>query len=255
MMLPEAFLDRPIAHRGLHNARAGVIENSMSAFQAAMAHGYCIELDVQLSSDDHAIVFHDYHLDRLTGESGPIRERTAAELSQIRLRGTEDAKLPLADVLAEVRGRVPVLIEIKDQSLIYGPVDGVLERAVADALATYAGPAAVMSFNPHAIKAMAELAPDIPRGLVTERFTWLNVSDRATRRRMNAIADFEPTGSSFISHDVRNLPNPRVAEIRSAGNPILCWTVRSERKEARVRPYVDNITFESYLPQSAGPGG
>ena len=72
---------------------------------------------------------------------------------------------------------------------------------------------------------------------------------------MNAIADFESTGSSFISHDVRNLPNSRVAEIRAAGHPILCWTVRSERKEASVRPYVDNITFENYLPQPAGPGG
>jgi len=255
MMLPEAFLDRPIAHRGLHNAGAGVIENSMSAFQAAMAHGYCIELDVQLSSDDHAIVFHDYHLDRLTGESGPIRERTAAELSQIRLSGSDDAKLPLSDVLAEIDGAVPVLIEIKDQSLIFGPVDGVLEKAVADALSTYSGPAAVMSFNPHATEAMAEFAPDVPRGLVTERFTWLNVSHRATRHRMNAIADFEPTGSCFISHDVRDLPNPRVAEIRAAGHPVLCWTVRSARKEVRVRPHVDNITFEGYLPQSAGPGG
>lgn len=255
MMLPEAFLDRPIAHRGLHNARAGVIENSMSAFQAAMAHGYAIELDVQLSSDDHAIVFHDYHLDRLTGESGPVRERTAAELAQIRLSGSEDAKLPLSDVLAEINGAVPVLIEIKDQSLIYGPVDGILEKSVADALKSYSGPAAVMSFNPHATRAMAEYAPRIARGLVTERFTFINVPDRATRKRMNAIADFESTGSSFISHDVRNLPNPRVAELRAAGHPVLCWTVRSEKKEARVRPYVDNITFESYLPQSAGPGG
>ena len=254
-MLPEAFLDRPIAHRGLHNARAGVIENSMSAFQAAIAHGYAIELDVQLSSDDHAIVFHDYHLDRLTGESGPVRERTAAELSQIRLNGSDDAKLPLVDVLAEIDGAVPVLIEIKDQSLIYGPIDGMLERSVADALKSYSGPAAVMSFNPHATTAMADYAPDIPRGLVTERFTFLNVPDRATRRRMNAIADFEPSGSSFLSHDVRDIPNSRVAEIRAAGHAVLCWTVRSARKEAKVRPHVDNITFEGYLPQAAGPGG
>ena len=189
MMLPEVFLERPIAHRGLHNARAGVIENSMSAFQAAIAHGYAIELDVQLSSDDHAIVFHDYHLDRLTGESGPVRERTAAELAQIRLSGSEDAKLTLADVLAEINGTVPVLIEIKDQSLIYGRVDGVLERSVAKALKSYEGPAAVMSFNPHATRAMAEYAPGVARGLVTERFTFINVPDRTTRHRMNAIAD------------------------------------------------------------------
>ena len=88
--LPPAFLDTPFAHRGFHDRSAGRVENSRSAFEAAIEAGFGIELDVQLSRDGVPVVFHDLTLDRLTAFSGPVRERSAQELSGIPLAGGED---------------------------------------------------------------------------------------------------------------------------------------------------------------------
>ena len=91
--LPPSFLARPIAHRGLHDRTVGVIENSPAAFAAAIAAGYGIELDLQLSRDGVAMVFHDDSLDRLTGENGPVRDRDAAALGRIALTGSQNGCL------------------------------------------------------------------------------------------------------------------------------------------------------------------
>ncbi len=69
---------KPIAHRGLHDRAAGVLENTVTAAEAAAARGFAIECDVQLTRDGEAVVFHDFTLDRLTGETGPVAGRTAA---------------------------------------------------------------------------------------------------------------------------------------------------------------------------------
>ena len=149
--LPAAFLTQPPAHRALHDSAAGRPENSRAAVRAAVAAGYGIEIDVQLSSDGQAMVFHDEDLDRLTSDCGPVRARTAAELGRTRLRDAEDGIPTLPEVLALIGGRVPLLIEIKDQTLTMSETDGRLEAATAAALASYTGPVAVMSFNPHAV--------------------------------------------------------------------------------------------------------
>ena len=165
--LPASFLTRPIAHRGFHDVAAGVPENSIAAFEAAIEAGYGIELDVQRSLDDAAMVFHDYNLDRLTAEAGPIADRTTEALRAIPLIGGTGTVPTLIQVLDYVAGRVPLLIEIKDQDGGLGPDIGPLEYAVAEALRNYTGDAAVMSFNPHSIAKMADFLPDMPRGLVT----------------------------------------------------------------------------------------
>src|SRR3954464_1510972 len=74
---------RPIAHRGLHDAAAGVIENTTSAFQAALDGGYGIECDVQITADGEAMVHHDGALGRLTDGSGALDSMTAAELKRV----------------------------------------------------------------------------------------------------------------------------------------------------------------------------
>ena len=63
---------RPIAHRGLHDAASGVIENTASAFRAAIAGGYGIECDLQISADGEAMVHHDDALGRLTDGTGRL---------------------------------------------------------------------------------------------------------------------------------------------------------------------------------------
>ncbi|SES28727.1 Glycerophosphoryl diester phosphodiesterase [Tranquillimonas rosea] len=247
MILAPAFLTRPIAHRALHGP--GRPENSRAAVAAAVDHGYGIEIDVQLSRDGSAMVFHDDTLDRLTPETGAIRQRDAAALTRIPLKGSDETIPMLADLLDLVAGRVPLLIEVKDQDGALGPDVGALERAVAETVAGYDGPLAVMSFNPHAIAAMARLLPDVPRGLTTCSFAagdWPLDSER--RAQLATIPDYDRVGASFISHEHRDLSNPRLPELRRQGAGLLCWTIRSVEEEAVARQVADNVTFEGYLP-------
>lgn len=249
--LPGAFLERPLAHRGLHGLQPGHPENSLPGFRAAVAAGYGVEMDVQLSSDNRAMVFHDYSLERLTAERGPVRQRSAAELGNITLTGAETGIPTLEEVLTQIDGRVPVLIELKDQDGALGPGVGKLEHAVATALEGYRGSAAVMSFNPYSIRAMAHEAPGLPRGLVTDAFTregWPLVPV-ARLDQLRPLPDAQSHGISFISHDVNDLDNPAVTRLAGAGLNILCWTVRSPEQETAARKVADNITFEGYLPK------
>ena len=251
--LAPAFLTRPIAHRALHDASAGQPENSMPAIRAAIRAGYGIEIDLQSTADGVAMVFHDDTLDRLTHASGPIRALTAAELQRIRVRSCPEPIPTLPEVLAEVAGRVPLLIEIKDQSGVMGPTDGTLEQATAAALHGYAGPVAVMSFNPFSVGLMAQAAPDIPRGLTTYAFPAsdfpapLTPEHEAHRQALADIAAFDTVAASFISHHWADLGRARVAEIRAEGWDVLCWTIRSPEDEAVARRVAQNITFERYL--------
>jgi glycerophosphoryl diester phosphodiesterase len=246
--LPEVFLRLPFAHRGYHDQKQGVIENSLSAFRAAIAAGYGIELDVQRSADDVAVVFHDDDMDRLTDATGAFRDYSAAELGRIRLRGSTDTIPTLKEVLALVAGRVPVLVEIKENWNTMKDTEGVLEGAVAAALHGYTGPVAVMAFNPHCIAHMARLAPDVARGLTTEAYDpVLNAPISAeVCAYLREIPDYDRTISSFISHQASDLTRPRVAALKAQGAAILCWTIRSPEAEADARRIADNVTFEGY---------
>ncbi|AZQ68606.1 phosphodiesterase [Silicimonas algicola] len=250
--LPDSFRRIPIAHRGLHDRAAGRIENSPAAFRAAVEGGWGIELDVQLSADGEAMVFHDYDLERLTGREGMVREHPADVLTALVLTGGEDRIPTLPQVLDLVRGRVPLLVEVKDQDGGLGPDVGSLEQAVARAVEGYDGDLALMSFNPHSVAALAELCPDVPRGLTTEAFRpgdWPVPETRLSE--LSAIADYDRVGASFISHGHRDLSSPRVAGLKAQGAAILCWTIRSTDEETAARRIADNVTFEGYLPERA----
>ncbi len=234
----------------MHDVANGVQENSRPSFEAAIKHGYGIELDLQMSSDGEAMVFHDYMLDRITDESGPIHMRTAAEIRQIKLTVGNDPIMDLPQVLELVNGQVPLLIELKDQDGALGPNVGWLERRVAEILAEYSGDAVVMSFNPHSTAQMSKIAPNIPRGLTTCDFNaehW-QMLPRKRAAELAEIPDFDRTGACFISHDHRLLDATPVAALKARGVPVLCWTVRSQEQEIKARRLADNITFEGYIP-------
>lgn len=251
--LPAALLLRPVAHRGLHDRAAGIVENSRAAAEAAIAAGYGIELDVQMSADGEAMVFHDDEMPRLTGRPGLVRDYSAADLGRIELLDAAETVPSLAEFLALVAGRAPLLIEIKDQDGALGPGVGPLERRVAALLDGYAGEAALMSFNPHSVAVFAEAAPDRPRGLTTCAFDSADWSLPDYRRaELAALADAERTGASFVSHDRKDLDNPALARLKAEGLPVLTWTVRSAAQEAAARRVADNITFEGYRPPLAG---
>lgn len=246
--LPAAFLSTPIAHRAYHDVAAGRPENSRAAIRAAIAAGYGIEIDLQLSKDGVAMVFHDETLERLTPRDGWLCDLTAADLSAIPLKGGDEGIPTLAQVLDLVAGRVPLLIELKDQTLRMAETDGRLESVTAAALVGYQGPVAVMSFNPHCMAHMARLAPAIPRGITTSAYDpadWAPLPP-ATCDQLRPIPDYDRVGASFISHEAADLSRPRVAELAAQGAAILCWTIRSPEVEAEARKIARNITFEGY---------
>lgn len=247
-MLHPDFLTLPIAHRGLHGP--GVPENSMAAFRAAVAAGHAIELDVQPAEDGTPLVFHDDDLDRMTGIGGAISALSPDEAGALRLMGTDEGIPTLAEVLRMVAGRVPVLVEIKDQDGTLGPDMGELPLAVAALVADYRGPVAVMSFNPDAARMVAETAPGIAVGLTSCDFPeddWPGVP--ASRRASLArLEDFDRAGASFISHHHGDLANPAVTALIGRGVPVLCWTIRSAEQERAARGVAANITYEGYTP-------
>jgi glycerophosphoryl diester phosphodiesterase len=240
--LPDAFRRVPLAHRALHDRDAGVIENSPTAIDRAVAAGYGIEIDLQLSADGVPMVFHDDTLDRLTAATGRVRAREAAELCTLALTGGSDRIPTLADVLDQVAGQVPLLIELKTQD----PDDGALEAATAALLQGYAGPVAAMSFHPGMVARMAALAPGVPRGLTTGSWDESYGQPAAVRDHLRAILDATAVGASFISHEAADLGRPRVAELKAEGLAVLCWTIRSPEAEAAARRIADNVTFEGY---------
>ncbi len=245
--LPAELLTMPIAHRGLHGP--GVPENSLAAFRAAIEAGYAIECDIQRCVDGVPVVFHDYDLSRMAGDESFVADLTAEDLSAFRLLKTNEAIPTLAEMLRLVAGQVPLLIEIKDQDGRLGGNIGDLQQRVAALLKTYDGPVAVMSFNPEAVAAFHAEAPEIAVGLTTcaydgEEWPMLDAQERA---RLGAISDYGRVGAVFISHDHVDLGNPAVAELKAAGVPVLCWTIRNEAEEAQARKLADNITFENYL--------
>ncbi len=248
-ILPSEFLQRPIAHRALHDISDNRPENSRAAIQAAVDAGYGIEIDLQLTADGQVMVFHDYDLKRLTGQTGAIQQITGAEASAVPLLHSDSEGIPsLKEVLNLVAGQVPLLVEFKDQDGAMGTGIGKLEQEAVRILSGYEGPLALMSFNPNSTAELARLAPNLPCGIVTCAFRaedW--PLTQAVRDHLRGIPDFERTNASFISHEAADLSRPRVAELKARGVPILCWTIRSPEQEAEARKVADNVTFEGYL--------
>jgi len=241
------WLKRPIAHRGLHDATRGVVENSASAVKAALGHGYAIEVDLQCVAGDMPVVFHDATLDRLTNENGPVAARDVESLRAITLKGSDDKILSLPDLLATIGGYVPLLLEVKSTSTR----DGKFEANIAAQLKGYAGPVAVMSFDPYSVEAFRRVAPTLPRGLVAERFTDEHWQDLTPRQRfaMRHLLTAAFAQPHFIAYDVKALPAlaPLIAKT-VFGLPLLAWTVRDDADRERALRYADAMIFEGIEP-------
>ena len=217
------------AHRGLHGA--GVPENSTAAFAAAIARGLGIECDVQRSVDGQAVVFHDDELDRLTGESGAIGQRTASQLGAIRLIGGEGTIPTLRQALEQIGGQVPLLIEIKSRP--HARIAS-LCLAVQRELAGYRGNHAVMSFDPRVPRWYRRHAPQTVRGLVVTEENDQTLLGRIRRRLF--LWQAKP---DFLAYDIRDLPSRFAGEQRRRGLPVATWTVRSPELLARARQHAD----------------
>ncbi|MFZ5690089.1 MAG: glycerophosphodiester phosphodiesterase family protein [Pseudomonadota bacterium] len=233
---------RPVAHRGLHDARNGVVENTSSAFRAAIAAPYAIECDLQLSADGEAMVFHDDTLDRLTERSGAVASLTASELKTVVFKTTSDRMITLGELCDLVAGRVTLVLEVKS----HFSGDMRLTERVAAVLQCYAGPVAAMSFDPAVVGALQMVAPGLPRGLVAQSRPDPEVpSGNSLRFALDAIR----ARPHFLAWSVRDLTGvwPMLGRW-GFGLPLLTWTVRSEVEQIRARRWADQMIFEGFRP-------
>jgi len=231
----------PVAHRGLWT-KGGAPENSLAAFQAACEAGYGIELDVQLSSDGEAMVFHDDDLARMTGVGGKLRDRSASDLSELRLAGTDEPIPTLRETLALVGRRAMIHVELKTP---YGEV-GPLEQRVHELLIDHAGPVCVIGFNPYSHAWFADRFPGVLRGLDSydyKRAPHMNEAQRQSFARLEHVAIARP---HFLALHADMLPDERAAKHRKEGMPIVAWTVRDPMQWEALKPHCDNLIFEGF---------
>ena len=245
--MPDWLTARPVAHRGLHDAAAGVIENTPSAFRAAIAGNYAIECDLQITADGEAMVYHDDALGRLTEGTARLAATSAAELKRVPFKATADHMLTLAELCELVAGRVTLVIELKSR------FDGDLRLAVrtAKVLARYKAPVAAMSFDPEPIVMLKHMINPLRRGLVAQRRERTAPGDHDTAGAhgasyaMHAIA----ARPQFLAYRVKDLPTvvPRFAR-HVLGLPLLTWTVRTSQDQALAARWADQIIFEGLRP-------
>ncbi|MEO0548227.1 MAG: glycerophosphodiester phosphodiesterase family protein [Pseudomonadota bacterium] len=234
-LAPKWLTATPIAHRALHDGNDTVAENSLTAFQRAIDSGFAIECDLQVSATGEPVVFHDSDLERMTGIVGTVRSHTPQELANMKLADTSDTIATLKKHLDLVAGRVPLILELKG---VEGEDAGFVE-GVADALESYNGSVAVMSFDHWICAQFARLLQDIPRGLTAFG------DDSTAGTHARAMADYD---LHFVSYGVTDLPNRFVAGAKANNLPVITWTVRNEDQAKTTYRYADQMTFELFDP-------
>ncbi len=230
---------KPIAHRGLWNNQ--ITENSLKAYQNAVDNGYPIETDLYSSTDGVIFCFHDKTLCRMTGADGNIFDKTSNELKSFKLNNTDQTIPTLKELLEVVDGKVPLLIEIKNQP------DKTIVEKVLDLLKTYKGEFAIQSFNPLYINKVKKLAPFVTRGiLATNDKNDLKKEKPLVRFIIKRMALNFLIKPHFISYYQGGLP---LKKRKIKNKKVLCWTVTDKDTYNRVKPYVNNIIFENFIPE------
>lgn len=227
---------RPITHRALHDETKGIVENSRSAVIASVEAGYPIEFDLQPSIDRVPMVFHDYTLDRMTTASGELRDKTAAELQELKLKDTDDTIWPLSELLEIVSGKVGLVIELKGRA---GADEGFVQ-SVAAALEGYTGDVAIMSFNHWLLADANQIAPDLILGQTAKGDDVLYKINQEAKHTYNV---------DFVSYKFADLDCQFVKEVRATDMPLICWTVKSQEDANIAYDKSDQITFEGFIPE------
>ncbi len=236
---------KPIAHRGLHHEAIGRVENCESSFEAAIAMGFSLECDIQLTADGQAVVFHDDEVDRVLDGKGKVKQFTFQEIKALVFKQGRDRVQSLAELIEQVAGRATLVIEIKS----LWDFDFTLTDHAVKVLSTYGGPYALMSFDPDLIARVAATASSTVRGITADRVIdpYYNPLPVAKRLAMQSFSHLPQTRPHFVSFDFSQLPFQPITEFRGAGYPILTWTIRNPKQAAAARRWSDQITFENFV--------
>lgn len=232
------------AHRGLHGA--GASENSLEAFEAACRAGFGVELDVQLSRDGVAVVFHDDTLFRMTGDARRVDEVEWAELARLRLK--DGGRIPTLDeALRCIAGRAALLVELKN-----GRCNARLCAIVRDRLRSYSGAYLIESFHPLILRWFRKNAPEMLRGqLVGARAAYLASQGPLGAFLLSTLSLNFLAQPDFVAYDVsaRHFTAPRVQRALFH-TPLAAWTVRDPDTYADCLSRGEMPIFEGFVPDS-----
>ena len=236
------------AHRGLHDAKTGIPENSLAAFRRAAEQGFGMELDVHLTKDGEFVVIHDHDTVRMTGYVGKVEEMTLAELRGLKLADTDEPIPTFREVLDCVDGKVPLLIEIKP--LRYNMEE--LTEKVCTALAEYKGPYCIECFDPRVVALLRRNHPEIVRGQLlmylhkNNEFSQPAVVDFSLR---NLLTNFW-TRPDFITYHFPEKKNLTLRLCRKLFHVWeLDWTVTDEIQYQAVKQDGCTAIFEQFIPK------
>ena len=239
---------KTFAHRGLHGAPGAGPENSLAAFAAACDAGYGIELDVRETADGQLAVIHDPTLKRAAGKDLAIADTSYAELASYSLFGS-DQHLPLfSEVLSLVNGRVPLIVEIKCDTM--RDADRVAAKT-ARLLDAYSGTYCVESFNPKCLRWFLKHRPQVLRGQLSERFRGMTGALRIYAVPASfCLANFL-TRPDFIAYNIRDAHLLRYQVLRRVLHACtVAWTVTDGTSLAEARKLFDVFIFEGFLPEN-----
>lgn len=237
-----AFMDTYAAHRGYFDNEAGIPENSLGSFEAAIEKGFAIEIDIQLSSDGVPMVYHDAELEKMCGVEGKIWDYTAAELKEMKLLGTEETIPTLEETLALVNGQVPLLVEYKMDK-----VDTAVCVATQALLDEYDGAYAIMCFDPRALLWYRKNAPEVARGQLAEKF-WENEEyhGKALYLVLTYMLTNVATRPDFIGYKAMHKDNLSLNVCRMLGAKTACYTLKNAQDFDYVKDDFDIYIFDSF---------
>lgn len=228
-----------IAHRGFHDIKNAVPENSMLAFNKAIKYGYTIELDVRLTKDNKVVVFHDANLKRVCGINKKIEDITYEEILSYNLFNT-NCKIPLfSDVLKLVDGKVGLLIETKESSK-----KRLLEKKLAEMLDDYNGLFAIQSFYPASLFWFKKHKKTYIIGLLASEFKERNNMSNLKKNICKSLVFDVFIKADFIAYDIESLPNSYVKTKRKR-KLILGWTVKNKKEYDKAIKNCDNLICEN----------
>ena len=236
--LNENFLSYKIAHRGLHSD--SVCENSMEAFKLAKENGYAIELDIHRTISGEFVVFHDKNLKRLTGQDAVIEQLSHDELKNIKLWDGQNIPT-LDDVLTEVNGKVPILIELKPEN----GFDKSGIKPLLEILKNYGhdDKIALQTFNPLIIRKLKKQTSAYSVGLLSS--FKLGKMSKIKNYIAKSLMLFGYSKADFVSYDINFLPNKYVSKIRKKCRKVLTWVVNDPKKLELAEKFANNIIFEN----------
>lgn len=154
-----------VAHRGLHDIKSGIPENSIASYKKAVEYNFSIEIDIRLTKDGQVVVFHDDNLRRICGIESKIENMTLDEVKKLTLFDTKEKIPTLNEVLNVIDGKVVLVIEFKC-------ITNYKKLCVAanKVLKNYSGKYIVQSFNPFAMRWYKKKRRDILRGQLATNF-------------------------------------------------------------------------------------